>query len=71
MSIHENEFDIDVNKSLDKRIMSGLRPNVTLTSYGSFMWILKQNPFIYLFKQCLKRMTQLAINSYSTLWSSN
>ena len=28
--------------------------------------------FIYfLFKQCLKRMTQLAINNYSTLWSSN
>ena len=23
--------------------------------------------FIYLFKQCLKRMTQLAINNYSTL----
>ena len=26
---------------------------------------------IYLFKQCLKRMTQLAINNYSTLRSSN
>ena len=27
--------------------------------------------YFYLFKQCLKRMTQLAINNYSTLWSSN
>ena len=37
-----------------------------LKMLGFFVFI-----YFYLFKQCLKRMTQLAINNYSTLWSSN
>ena len=37
----------------------------------AMLCIKKHAIFIYLFKQCLKRMTQLAINNYSTLWSSN
>ena len=36
-----------------------------------FIFLLKTFIYFILFKQCLKRMTQLAINNYSTLWSSN
>ena len=42
-----------------------LAPVLTWKSDNIFIF------FFILFKQCLKRMTQLAINNYSTLWSSN